>query len=331
MRALTKSSSFFRPTSGTMISGTTGRAGLPAGLDRRLEDGARLHLGDLGIGDGKPAAAMAEHRVELVQRLGALAAAFRPKPSWRAATSAISSSVFGRNSCSGGSSRRIVTGRPAMISNSSRKSERCIGSSLSSAARRSFSVSARIISRMATMRSPSKNMCSVRQSPMPSAPNERAMRASAGVSALVRTFMRRDLVGPFHDRGEIAGQFRLQHRHRALQHLAGAAVDGDDVALAQRRRPSPSACRCGSRRAASRRPKRRACPCRAPPPRRGWSCRRAWSGCLRRRACRGCPRGWSRCAPGSTLRPLPSSPRPRRRRTRSRRSPHPARPAGRRR
>ena len=44
---------------------------------------------------------------------------------------------------------------------------------------------------MATMRTPSKNICSVRQSPIPSAPNERAMRASAGVSALVRTFMRR--------------------------------------------------------------------------------------------------------------------------------------------
>ena len=35
----------------------------------------------------------------------------------------------------------------------------------------------------------------------------------------------------------------------------------------------------GSRRAASRRPRRRACPCRAPPPPHGWSCRRAWSGC----------------------------------------------------
>ena len=41
------------------------------------------------------------------------------------------------------------------------------------------------------MRSPSKNMCSVRHSPMPSAPNWRAVRASAGVSALVRTFRRR--------------------------------------------------------------------------------------------------------------------------------------------
>ena len=74
-----------------------------------------------------------------------------------------------------------------MISNSSMKSPRCIGSSLASAARRERSSSARIISRTAWMRSSSKNMCSVRQSPMPSAPNLTASRASAGVSALART------------------------------------------------------------------------------------------------------------------------------------------------
>src|SRR5215469_8389970 len=38
---------------------------------RRLEDGARLHLGDLRIGDAEPAAAMAEHGIELVQLLDA--------------------------------------------------------------------------------------------------------------------------------------------------------------------------------------------------------------------------------------------------------------------
>ena len=120
-----------------------------------------------------------------------------------------------------------------MIVESSTKSARCIGRSLASAARRPFSSSARIISRTATMRSASKNMCSVRQRPMPSAPNSRAVRASSGVSALARTFMRARRVGPAHQRGEIAGQLRLQHRHRALQHLPGGAVDGDDVARLQ--------------------------------------------------------------------------------------------------
>jgi hypothetical protein len=58
----------------------------------------------------------------------------------------------------------------------------------------------------------------------------RARAASAGVSALVRTFRRRTLVGPAHQRAEFAGQFRLDHRHPAGEHLAGRAVDGDDVA-----------------------------------------------------------------------------------------------------
>ena len=96
-------------------------------------------------------------------------------------------SSLGRNSWSGGSSRRIVTGSPRMISKISMKSARCIGSSRSSAAWRSASVSARIISRITMMRSASKNMCSVRQSPTPSTRNSRAIRASAGVSALART------------------------------------------------------------------------------------------------------------------------------------------------
>ena len=48
---------------------------------------------------------------------------------------------------------------------------------------------------MATIRCPSKNMCSVRTRPMPSAPNSLACRASAGVSALARTS---DSMMPYH-------------------------------------------------------------------------------------------------------------------------------------
>ena len=39
-----------------------------------------------------------------------------------------------------------------------------------------------------------------------------------------------DLVGPAHQRAEIAGQLRLDHLHRAREHLAGRAVEGDDFA-----------------------------------------------------------------------------------------------------
>jgi hypothetical protein len=73
------------------------------------------------------------------------------------------------------------------LPNSATKSSRCIGNSFANAARRVFSSSARIISRTARMRPSSKNMCSVRHRPMPSAPNLMATRASLGVSALART------------------------------------------------------------------------------------------------------------------------------------------------
>ena len=45
------------------------RAALLRDRNRGLEDRPRLHLVNLGIGDSEPAAAMAEHRVELVKLL----------------------------------------------------------------------------------------------------------------------------------------------------------------------------------------------------------------------------------------------------------------------
>ncbi len=38
----------------------------------RFEDGARLHLGNLGIGNSEPATAMSEHGIDLVELLDAL-------------------------------------------------------------------------------------------------------------------------------------------------------------------------------------------------------------------------------------------------------------------
>ena len=180
----------------------------------------------------------------------------------------------GRNSCSGGSSSRIVTGRPRMMRNSSTKSSRCMGRILASAARRPSMVSATIISRMATMRPPSKNICSVRQSPMPSAPKRRAMRASSGVSALARTFIRRVLVGPDHELGEIAGELGLDGRHLAQHHLAGAAVDGEEIAVVHHDIAHLHDALPARRCAGPRRRRRKAVPCRGRPRRHGWSCRR---------------------------------------------------------
>ena len=67
------------------------------------------------------------------------------------------------------------------------KSSRWKGSRRSTAFLRSCSSLAMIISRTMAMRSSLKNMCSVRTRPMPTAPNSRALAASAGVSALART------------------------------------------------------------------------------------------------------------------------------------------------
>ncbi len=58
--------SFSVADSGIMTSGSTFTPFF-ATSHGRFEDGARLHLGDLRIGDAETAAAMSEHRVELVQ------------------------------------------------------------------------------------------------------------------------------------------------------------------------------------------------------------------------------------------------------------------------
>ena len=92
----------------------------------------------------------------------------------------------GKNSCSGGSSKRIQTGFPSIIWKSSVKSARCIGSKRSSEVARSTSFSAKIISRMTDRRSASKNICSLRHNPMPSAWKFLAVCASRGVSAFAR-------------------------------------------------------------------------------------------------------------------------------------------------
>ena len=98
-----------------------------------------------------------------------------------------SSSTRGKNSCSGGSSSRMVTGRPLIARKMATKSCFCTSRNSSSAAVSVAGVSAKIMRRTTGKRSGAKNMCSVRHRPMPSAPNSRAAVASAAVSALART------------------------------------------------------------------------------------------------------------------------------------------------
>ena len=109
------------------------------------------------------------------------------------ARSSISPCSVGTNSCNGGSRKRMVTGLPSITSYKALKSPFWKGISAFSAFSLCSAVLARIICRIFGILSGSKNICSVLQRPIPSAPYFTALAASAGVSALVRTLSLRYL------------------------------------------------------------------------------------------------------------------------------------------
>ena len=143
-------SSLTWPTSGIMISGTTVTPSSRQ-LSGRLEDGARLHLVDLGVDDAEAAAAEAEHRVELGERrtcgrsrsasrsLGRGHLRFGACAATRSRSSATSTAApRGRQELV---QRRVEQSdrhrQPVHRPEDAAKSPRCSGSSLSSASRRS--------------------------------------------------------------------------------------------------------------------------------------------------------------------------------------------------
>ena len=178
------------------------------------------------------------------------ASIFAPRPPRRRcraprATSRISSSPWGRNSCSGGSSRRIVTGRPV---HRAEDPDEVAALHRQELRERALARGAR--RRRGSSRAPrgcgsaSKNMCSVRQRPMPSAPNSRAIlrvgracrRWCARAAGACRSAQRISSAKAPASSGVTVGT-------RAEHHLAGRAVEGDRVARAHAR---------GRRRAARR-------------------------------------------------------------------------------
>ena len=116
---------------------------------------------------------------------------------------------------------------------------------------RSSLLSARIISRIASMRLPSKNMCSVRQRPIPSAPKATAFSTWSGVSAFVRTpsfrkvstqfisFANWPIDGALFRRERLIDQnlnnFGRRSRHFAGKDLSAASIDRNEVPLFQGR------------------------------------------------------------------------------------------------
>ena len=90
-----------------------------------------------------------------------------------------------------------------------------------------------IIARTSGSRSSAMNMCSVRQRPIPSAPNSRALTASSGVSAFARTRRRRIASAQPSSVSKLSSICGGTRRHLADDHVAGAAVDREQVALGE--------------------------------------------------------------------------------------------------
>ena len=143
----------------------------------RAHDRPHLHLVDLGIEDPQPHAARAEHRVDLLQRPRAVALRALGQ------VVGIGQELVQRRVEQADGDRQALhrLEDPLEVALLQRQRARRARS------RRSSSSAARITWTIFSWRSSPKNMCSVRHRPMPSAPNSRALRASSGVSALVRT------------------------------------------------------------------------------------------------------------------------------------------------
>ena len=101
----------------------------------------------------------------------------------------------GRNSCSGGSRKRIVAGKPFSALKMPAKSSLLIRQQLRERLLAVVDVVGEDHLAHGVDTVPSKNMCSVRHRPMPSAPNAMAFAVCSGLSALVRTCRRRHLRG----------------------------------------------------------------------------------------------------------------------------------------
>ena len=192
------------------------------------------------------------------------------------ATFTDSSVKSGRNSCSGGSSRRTVTGSPSIASKISMKSARCSGSSSSKTTCRSSSPSARISRSTSSRRVAEEHVLGAAQADAlgPEPAGAGGIRRVVGVGPHLHPAV---LVGDGHqpvDGGDHGAA--LVDGHGALE----VADDGGGRA----RRPRRGRPRRSSRRSTGCRPRARRC-------RRGW--RTAWPWCRPR----GSRRRTRRCGP----------------------------------
>ena len=151
----------------------------------------------------------------------------------------------GRNSCSGGSSSRMVTGRPSIASRISVKSWRWSGSSAARAASTPGVVLGddELLDQLASLAE--EHVLGAAQADALGAEAAGAGRVLGGVGIGAHPQAAR-AVGVGHDPRDRVGEVAVEllalevahhdgvgDRHGAGEHLAGRAVDGDDVALAE--------------------------------------------------------------------------------------------------
>ncbi len=191
-----------------------GRAGRAAGFDRGLEDGARLHLGDLRIGDGEPTAAEAEHRVELVQFAGAVGEQFR---------------IGAHRRCDLGDFRlgvrQELVQRRVEQPDRHRQAAHDLEQLDEIAALHRQELGERGAARGLVLRQNhfahgadavflEEHVLGAAQPDAFGAELDRGARVGRRIGVGAH-FQLAHAVGPFHQRGELAGQFRLAHRHLA--------------------------------------------------------------------------------------------------------------------
>jgi len=190
------SSSCFVIASGIMISGRTSTPFFftDAAASRIARACIRVNLGER---DREAHAAMPEHRVELEELLRArFDLRRRDAESLRHAPPLFR--LVRQKFMERRIEQRMVTGRPSIAVKICFEIHPLEGEELRERLLAIGLVSARIISRTASMRSSSKNMCSVRHRPMPSAPKFRAVFASSSVSRVRAHLDRARLVRASH-------------------------------------------------------------------------------------------------------------------------------------
>ena len=208
-------------------------AGRPAGLDRAFENGARLHLGDFRIGDRDAHAAEAEHRIELVQFGGAAL-------------------ELGRVGAHGGGDfgdlafamRQEFMQRRIEQADRHRQARHDLEQFREIAALHRQQLGERGATALLVVGEDHlahrDDAVAVEEHVLGAAEADAFGTETARDAGVGRRFgigahlHAPHRVGPFHDRGEFAGKFRVAHGDGAFEHLAGRPVDGDHVAFLQR-------------------------------------------------------------------------------------------------